>query len=55
MKQHRLMDDMEFGVNRLWCTCGVEIHPDCDVSLASINKAFEDHLAVSLMFDMMNP
>lgn len=44
MRTHVLIDDMP-NLNRLRCACGAEIHPACDVSLASINEAFEAHLA----------
>lgn len=45
-KTHVLIDRMDEtpAVNQLLCCCGVQIHPDCDISLASINEAFERHL-----------
>lgn len=46
MARHRLIDLMDDGgPNELWCACGERLWPDCDISLASINEAFEKHLA----------
>lgn len=41
---HVLIDHMESGENRLECSCGVQIHPDCDVSSTSIAAEFAEHL-----------
>ena len=42
---HRLVDYMETsGENKLQCTCGQRIYPDCDVSGVSIAKEFDAHL-----------
>ena len=42
--KYYLIDHMDYGINKLTCSCGQELHPDCDMSLASINETFEDHL-----------
>lgn len=46
MKLHRWYDDVldsEQGYYRFFCECGVEIHPDCDMSSVSCNEALMLH------------
>jgi len=47
IRTHYLIDHMDGfpAANKLECACGVEIHPACDVSSASIVDAFETHLS----------
>lgn len=41
---HRFIDHMDHGVNEMFCSCGVRLWPDCDVSRVSINKCWQEHL-----------
>jgi hypothetical protein len=44
---HHIIDKGLGPSGGLFCSCGTELHPDCDVSSVSIGQAWEQHLEVA--------
>lgn len=42
--EYELIDLMGSGMNEMYCSCGVRLFPDCDISAASINEEFRRHI-----------
>jgi hypothetical protein len=41
---HSINDLMDAGgPNEIYCSCGKQLFPDCDMSRVSINQCFNDH------------
>lgn len=44
MYEYEIIDLTGEGVNELYCSCGEQLYPDCDVSRVSIAEEFDRHI-----------